>query len=138
MRSAAISLSRMLGHFYCSQYPAASYGTSEWTVKETGNRKQETGRQVVTQFGSGKDEKLPAPKAGGLYKTHDTNEDGFVEASPSRVFRGGEGTFLPKLSHHRPPGLFRESDGEIEAVTGLRASDIFMPGNGIFSGGRDI
>jgi hypothetical protein len=34
-------------------------------------------QEVVTQFGSGKDEKLPAPKAGGLYKTHDTNEDGF-------------------------------------------------------------
>src|SRR5882672_2693112 len=58
----------------------------------------------MTQFGSGKDEKLPAPKAGGLYKTHNNNEDGFVEASPSRVFRGGEGTLLPKLSHHQNSG----------------------------------
>jgi cyclase len=35
---------------------------------------------------------------------------------------------------NRPADLFRGSDVFIEAVTGLRASDIFMPGNGIFSG----
>jgi cyclase len=34
---------------------------------------------------------------------------------------------------NRPPSLFRESVGEIEAVTGLRASDIFMLGDGIVS-----
>ncbi len=32
-RSAEISLSSMLGRFLQSRYPAASYETSEWTVK---------------------------------------------------------------------------------------------------------
>jgi hypothetical protein len=47
---------------------------------------------VVTQFGSVENEMLPAPKTGGLYNC--ANTDGFVEASPSRALRDGEGIFL--------------------------------------------
>ena len=41
----------------------------------------------------GRGEKLPALKAGGLYKTNCVDTFGFVEASPSLAFRDGEGTF---------------------------------------------
>jgi hypothetical protein len=43
---------------------------------------------VVTQFESGENKLLPAPRTGVLYNV----KDGFVEASPSRVLRDGEGT----------------------------------------------
>jgi hypothetical protein len=39
MRSAAISLSIIRGRFFRSRYPAASYETSEWTVKDTGRNR---------------------------------------------------------------------------------------------------
>ena len=41
----------------------------------------------MIRLGSRKGKQLPAPKAGGLYNCH----GGFVEASPSRALRGGEG-----------------------------------------------
>ncbi len=44
-------------------------------------------------------EQMPAPNAGGHYKCND--DGGFVEASPSRAFREGEGTFLFKLTYQR-------------------------------------
>jgi hypothetical protein len=56
-------------------------------------------QSVVTHFGSGENEQMPAPKAGGLYKTNCSQRGGFVEATPSRVLRDGVGTFPFKLSH---------------------------------------
>jgi hypothetical protein len=46
----------------------------------------------VIQFGSRKNEQLPAPKAGGLYNCR----GGFVETSPSRSLRDGEGIYVIK------------------------------------------
>src|SRR6267378_6305634 len=60
---------------------------------------------VVTQFCSGKNEQLPAQKRAASTRPIADDEDGLVEDSPPRVFRGGEGTFLFKHSHH-PPGKF--------------------------------
>jgi hypothetical protein len=54
--------------------------------------------KVVTQLGPGENEKLPAPKRAA--STTAANKKGFVEASPSRVLRDGEGTSLFTLSHH--------------------------------------
>jgi hypothetical protein len=54
---------------------------------------------LVTQIGSGANEQLPAARAGGLYKINCPGKDAFVEASPARVFRDGEGTLLFHLSH---------------------------------------
>jgi len=48
----------------------------------------------VTRFGSGENEELPAPRAGGCYKINFHQQGRFVEASPSRFFRDGEGTLL--------------------------------------------
>jgi len=45
------------------------------------------------------EEQMPALNAGGLYKCND--HGGFVEASPSRAFREGEGTFVFKLNYQR-------------------------------------
>jgi hypothetical protein len=41
---------------------------------------------------------MPAPNAGGLYKCNCRGE--FVEASPSRVLRDGEGSFLRAKEHY--------------------------------------
>jgi hypothetical protein len=41
--------------------------------------------------------RLPAQKSGGLYNTC-TDEDGFVAAVPSRVFRDGTGIFTRRLT----------------------------------------
>lgn len=45
-------------------------------------------------------QKLPAHKTGGLYETNCSARKGFVEASPSRVFRDGEGRFRFGPSHY--------------------------------------
>jgi hypothetical protein len=50
---------------------------------------------VLAEIGSSASRKLPAQKAGGLYKTE---RRGFVEDSPSRAFRDGEGILLVKRS----------------------------------------
>jgi hypothetical protein len=45
-------------------------------------------------------EKLPAQKTGGLYKTH--WPEGYVEAVPSRAFRDGTGIFVTELRSSPP------------------------------------
>jgi hypothetical protein len=51
-------------------------------------------RQAVTQFDPPKNKHMPAPRAGGLYKTRcQRGWPVFVEAVPPRVFRDGTGTF---------------------------------------------
>jgi hypothetical protein len=45
--------------------------------------------------------KLPAQKTGGLYKTNRRKGYGFVEASPSRALRDGEGTFVLNMNDCR-------------------------------------
>jgi hypothetical protein len=57
-------------------------------------------RGVVTQFGSGSLNQVPAQKTGGLYKTFRA-QVGFVEAVPSRVFRDGAGIFGWNLGRGR-------------------------------------
>jgi len=47
----------------------------------------------------GDPQKLPARKAGASTKPVAAKCYGFVEASPSRVLRDGEGTFRRKLDH---------------------------------------
>jgi hypothetical protein len=46
MRSALVSLSSMLGRFFQSRYPAASYETSERTVKDAGGNRIDRTRGV--------------------------------------------------------------------------------------------
>jgi hypothetical protein len=57
---------------------------------------------AVIQFGSRKHGQLPAPTAGGLYNC--IYHVGFVEASPSRALRDGEGICVFKFDHHLRPG----------------------------------
>src|SRR6266576_912078 len=70
-------------------------------ASSTVNHSQE---RAVTQFGSGADAQLPAPSAGGLYKTNCNQRGRFcrglsVPVTANRVFRGGEGTFHFHLIH---------------------------------------
>jgi hypothetical protein len=57
---------------------------------------------AVTQFDPRKNKQMPAPRAGGLYKTfYQQGGVVLVEADPSRAFRDGSGTFqiasLPEI-----------------------------------------
>ena len=69
---------------------------------------------VVIQLGSRWYQRVPARKAGGLYKTRNQiSKDGFVAAIPSRAFRGGMGIFTFNPTH--PPliaihSTFRQSN----------------------------
>src|SRR3979490_1824288 len=60
--------------------------------------------RAVTQFGSGANAQLPAPSAGGLYKTNCNQRGRFcrglsVPYTVNRVFQGGEGAFHFNLIH---------------------------------------
>src|SRR5258708_15502470 len=57
-------------------------------------------RLVLTRFGSEENRQLPAQEWAASSRSHATSKDGFVEASPSRVFRDREGMFFFKLCHH--------------------------------------
>src|SRR6266403_1924865 len=61
-------------------------------------------KRVAAQFGSGPNAQLPAPSAGGLYKTDSKRRGQFcrglsVPFTANRVFLGGEGTFQFNLIH---------------------------------------
>ncbi len=47
---------------------------------------------AVTQFGSGENEQLPAPRTGGLYKTNRQQRGRFCSGLSVLLFRGGDGT----------------------------------------------
>jgi len=53
----------------------------------------------VIQFGSKKTNSCPPQMRAASTIPTLTNEGGFVEASPSRVLRDGEGTSVFKLAH---------------------------------------
>src|SRR5580765_4030544 len=56
--------------------------------------------RVVTEFGFVEDSCPPEGRVAST-RTTATDKAGFVEASPSRDFRDGEGMFLFKLGHHQ-------------------------------------